>query len=509
MIAKILLASAAVLAAASGAQAEWYKASSKHFVVYADDREDNVRAYTERLERFDKAIRVWHMSSDDIRGPSARVKVYLLEDTAAIQRLAGSSNVAGFYEPRAGESVAFSPRTGSGDLGATAILFHEYTHHWMLSTWTDAALPPWFVEGFAELHATALFRGDQVIFGAVPSYRRYTIGRMNLLPMDRMLRFDLGRLSDAETDALYAHGWALTHYLTFDPDRRKLLAAYVGALNSGKPASPSMLVEGGGNLDLKLNSYVRRPSLPSAAFSFAQLPIGPVEVTRLSAAEAAMMPAIIESQRGVDKKSAPQTAALARKLAAPFANDPIAQNELAEAEYDVCDSDDKGPATCFASAEAAADRALAADPTSIHAMLYKGKAQTAALKRGKVADPARWAAARRWFLAANKLDTEAPQPLIAFYDSFADAGAAPTSNAQAALLYAYALAPYDGALRTRAARVYLGQNKLPEAKIAIAPVAYSVEDGSTKAQKALKAIEAGDAKTAIAELDKKDEPKKE
>lgn len=511
MVRKLLLASAAMLAA-TGAQAEWYKASSKHFVVYADDREENVRAFTARLERFDKAIRVWHMAKEDVRGPSARVTVFLLNDTDAIQRLAGNRNVAGFYEPRAGASVAFSPRTGSGDLSATAILFHEYTHHWMLSTWTDAALPPWFVEGFAELHATALFRGEQVIFGAVPSYRSYTIGRMNLLPMDRMLRFDLGTLSDAETDALYSHGWALTHYLTFDPERRKLLAEYVGALNSGKPVNPSMLVEGGGNLDLKLNSYVRRPSLPSAAFGFDQLPIGPVEVTKLGAAEAAMMPAIIVSERGVDKKSAPQAAALARKLAAPFPNDPVAQNELAEAEYDLCDSDDKGPASCFATAEAAADRALAADPKSIHAMLYKGLAQTAALKRGKVADAARWTAARRWFLSANKVDTEAPQPLIAFYDSFADAGAAPSANAQAALLYAYVLAPYDGALRTRATRVYLAQNKLAEAKIAIAPVAYSVGDGdlgSSKAQKVLKAIEAGDAKAAIAELDTKAEPKTE
>ncbi len=504
MLRKVVLA-AALLAPAT-AHAEWYKASSKHFVVYADDREADVRAFTERLERFDKALRVWHVAKDDVRGPSARVTVFLLNDVAEIERLAGRASVAGFYQARAGASAAFSPRSGSGDLSARAILFHEYTHHWMLTNWTDAALPPWFVEGFAELHATALFRSDSVIFGAVPTYRRYTIGRMNLMPMDRMLKFDLGKLSGEETDALYSHGWALTHYLTFDPERRKLLASYIGDLNSGKPASPAALVAGGGNLDVKLNSYVRRATLPSAAFGYDQLPIGAVDVRKLNAAEAATMPAYILSQRGVSKANAAQATELARKLAAPFPNDPAAQNVLAEAEYDLCATDDALPATCYVRAEAAADRALAADPKSIHALLYKGMAQVAALKRAKVSDAKRWSGARNWFLAANKVDTEAPQPLIAFYDSYAEAGVPATANAQAALLYAYALAPYDGALRIRAGAVYLRQGKVADARIAIAPVAYSVdgESGTSRAQKALKALDAGDTKAALVELDKTD-----
>lgn len=501
MIKRLLLATSALLS--TTAHAEWYKASSNHFVVYADDSQTSIKDFTERLEHFDKALRVWHVTKEDARGPSARVTVFLLNDVGAIERLSGHANVAGFYEPRAGTSVAFSPRTGSGDLSARAILFHEYTHHWMLTNWTDAAMPPWFLEGFAELHATALFRGKSIIFGAVPVYRRYTIGQMNLMPMDRMLKFDLGKLSGEEIDALYSHGWALAHYLTFDPERRKLLANYVGALNAGKAPDPAMLVTDGGNLDLKINSYVRRSSLPSAAFSFDQLPIGAVDVRPLTPAEAAIMPAVILSQRGVSKKNAPQVAALARKLAAPFPSDAAAQNELAEAEYDLCSTDVSLPADCFGQAEAAAERAIAADPKSVHALLYKGMAEAGALKRAKITDPARWAAARKWFLAANKVDTEAPEPLIAFYDSFAEAGAAPTANAQSALLYAYALAPYDSRLRMRATAVYLRQSKLREAKIALGPVAYNVDEGgtATKAQKVMKAIEANDTTSALSELD--------
>lgn len=351
-----------------------------------------------------------------------------------------------------------------------------------------------------------MFRSDGVIFGAVPTYRRYTISRMNLMPMDRMLKFDLGKLSGEEIDALYSHGWALTHYLTFDPERRKLLASYIGDLNSGKPASPAALTAGGGNLDVKLNSYVRRATLPSAAFGYDQLPVGKVDVRKLTPAEAATMPAYILSQRGVSKANAAEATELARKLAAPFPNDPAAQNVLAEAEYDLCSTDDALPTTCYVRAEAAADRALAADPKSIHALLYKGMAQVAALKRAKVTDAKRWTAARGWFLGANKIDTEAPQPLIAFYDSYAAAGVPATNNAQAALLYAYALAPYDSALRMRAGAVYLRQGKTADARIAIIPVAYSVdgESGASRAQKALKALDAGDKKAALAQLEQDD-----
>jgi hypothetical protein len=135
---------------------------------------------------------------------------------------------------------------------------------------------------------------------------------MNLMPMDRMLKFDLGKLAGGETDALYSHGWALTHYLTFDPERRKLLASYIGDLNSGKPASPAALTAGGGNLDVKLNSYVRRATPPSAAFGYDQLPVGKVDVRKLTLAEAATMPAYILSQRGVSKANAAEATELAR-----------------------------------------------------------------------------------------------------------------------------------------------------------------------------------------------------
>jgi hypothetical protein len=506
MIRKLLLSASALAAMLPGvASAAWYQASSKHFVVYANDDPDKVKAYTAKLERFDKAIRVWHVAPEEKRGPASRVTIFVMDDVNAIQKLSGSSTVAGFYISRASGSVAFMPRSGgSGDLTAQAILFHEYTHHWMLTTWADAAFPYWFTEGFAEMHATAsVLPNGTVIFGANPLYRRWTIGRENLMPAPDLLRVrPSDSLSDGSRDAVYSRGWLLVHYLTFDLSRRKQMSDYIGAINSGKPINEAARIFGNPDtLDQKMNVWVKQPKYPSAQFTAAELPIGDISLRPLSAGEAAAMPAMIVSKRGVSDKSAVQVATLARRLAAPYPNDAGAQNELAEAEFDLASSTPAGADALagFARAEAAADRAIAADPRSIHALLYKGMAMEQIAAGNAVTDPAKWQAIRKWFLAANKIDTEDPEPLVQYFDSFAAAKQKPGVNAQNALIYAYALAPYDGGLRIKAGTVFLEQGKAKEARIALAPVAYNFEMGGFTGglQKVLDLIDAGDTAGAL------------
>ncbi|MEI9927144.1 MAG: hypothetical protein WDN44_04760 [Sphingomonas sp.] len=488
------------------ARADWQEASSKHFVVYSNDTPEHVRAFTTRLERFDKAIRVFHLAPEDNRGPSARVTVFVVGDVGEIEKLSGINGIAGFYEPRASGSVAFTPRrSGAGadyGLNSQAILFHEYTHHWMLTNWSDAAFPPWFVEGFAELHATAAMRNDgSVVFGAVPLYRAYTVDNTSLLPAEVLVRPNPGHLDPMQRDALYSRGWLLTNYLMFDPARRAQLAAYISAINGGKSAKEAAALLGStAGLDGRLNAYGTRKQWPLVVIPADKLPIGDVAVRPLSPGEAAIMPARIASAAGVDKARAARVVALARTLAAPYPHDAAVQNELAEAEYD---------AENYAASEAAADRAIAADPKSVHALVYKGMAEAAAAKKDKVTDPARWQAIRHWFLAANKVDTESPEPLIEFYDSFAAAGQTPSKNAEIGLLYAYALAPYDGDLRMRAGRVYLQQGKIPQARIAIGPVAYNLDEAGKAevAQKVLAALDSDGAAAALKVLDDAAKPK--
>lgn len=463
------------------ASAEWYEGSSRHFVVYSNDSAEHVKAFTTRLETFDKAMKVFRGVADDKRGPASRVTVYIVDDVAEVQRLmtGGSRNVAGFYQSRSSGSVAFVPRraggNGSDDLDATRVLLHEYGHHFMYADWPSAAFPMWFSEGFAEFHSTAQFRSDgSVMFGAPPLDRGRGVTMMNQMPLERMLKPNPGKLSDLDTFALYSRGWLLTHYLTFDPVRRTQLADYVVALNAGKPADEAAKVFGNLNmLDIKLSSYARRPSFTTFTIAPSELKIGEVKVRQLGAGEAATMPARIRSNAGVSSSSAPRVADLAGRLAAPFPLDAAAQNELAEAKFDAKD---------YVQAEAAADRALAADPKSVHAALYKGMTLQALATAAGTADAARWQAVRRWYIAANKLDVEDPQPLILYYRSFKAAKQIPTKSADTGLLYAYALAPYDEELRLEAARIYLQQGNADAARDAMQPVAYSPHAGAAATQ---------------------------
>jgi tetratricopeptide (TPR) repeat protein len=476
MFRKVLLLCAFL--APSAATAEWQVGTSRHFVLYSNDTPAHVEAFTSKLERFDKAMRVMRGLPDLPISPSSRVTVYVVDRVSDVQRLAGKHqrNVAGFYEART-QPAAFVPRSSSGggqyDLSAMEILLHEYTHHFMFSNWSEAAFPMWLSEGFAEFNATVKFGDDgSLSFGAPPMYRVYGIINGSAMPVNRLLDPQLGKLDDDQEQALYGRGWLLTHYLTFEPTRQGELSAYIAAINAGKPVQEAMqALHDVKHLDSALDAYVRRPTLSGRTLKGDGLKIDPVTVRALSPAEAAMMPALIRSKNGVDTTTAPPVADLARKLAAPYPNDPAAQNVLTEAEHDAGNYD---------AALAAADRALVADPTSIHALLYKGMTLAEMAHKAGKTDQATWGPIRGWYLAANKLDYENPMPLILFYGSFGQAKQQPTKNAEAALLYAYALAPYDESLRVEACYVYLRQGNADGARKALTPVAYSPHAGAAR-----------------------------
>lgn len=495
-------------AAATSARAEWVEASSKHFIVYSDDSPDKVKAYATKLEKFDAAMRKLRVVPETTRGPASRVTVFVLDGLEDIQKLygKGGQNVGGFYEARASGSVAFVPRRANGE-SAEQIFLHEYGHHFMYTDWPTAIFPKWFSEGFAEFHATAIFGEDgSVIFGAVPTSRRYGVLEGNMLPVSKMLQPDPGRLDDMATYVLYSRGWLLTHYLTFDPERRARLARYIAAINEGKSSKEAiaMLTQGSGDLDLKLDSYVRRPKLPSIRFAASELPIREIVVRTLGPGEAATMPARLRSQRGVDAASAPKVAAVTRQMAAPYPNDAAAQNVLAEAEFDVASIGPENVADAgYARALAAADRALAADPRSSHALLYKGMALQAMAEKAGATDVRKWQEIRRLYIAANKLDPENPQPLILYHASFGAAKARAPVSAENGLLYAYALAPYDLGLRVEAARVYLKQGKAAEGRAAFLPVAYNPHaDAPERLRSIIKTLDTAGPAAALAEFEK-------
>ena len=500
---------AALAAALPGvAGAAWQQASSRHFIVYADDTPDRIKHFTERLEKYDAAMRELRGIPQQPVPDADRVRVYMVGNIAAIRELYSKNRtaVAGFYESRVGGPVAFVPRDAPAgtpfDLDAQSILFHEYAHHFMFMAYPNTIFPAWLVEGFAEFHATAIFEKDgSVVFGQVPGYRYATMGESTFLPAQQLVQMTPGKLNALQLDALYGRGWLLTHYLTFEPTRRGQLNQYIAAINAGKNVDEAAKVFGDlRKLDGDMTSYLKRSRIVAARVPASLLATGPIAITPLTPGEAAVMPALLRSTRGVDLATAQVVVKLARTLAAPYPNDAGAQNELAEAEFD---------AHNYEAARAAADRAIAADPKSIHALIYRGRAESAMLRTAGDKDPAHWRAARRWFVAANKVDPDNPEPLMLFYYSFADAGLAPTANAEDGLLRAYSGAPFAFDLRMNAATIYLTRKNSAQARAALLPVAYGAHGSSMSkaASAALDAIDGGDMDKAIAALKSAADPK--
>jgi tetratricopeptide (TPR) repeat protein len=227
------------------------------------------------------------------------------------------------------------------------------------------------------------------------------------------------------------------------------------------------------------------------SLSGARFQAGNIDVKPLSEGGAKVILLRIQSKRGVDSKTAEPLAVQVRAVEARYPGDELVEITLAEAEIDAGHLD---------AAEAAADRALKANPRNTKALIFKGRA--IAERSEKLDGPARQAGfskARGLFIAANKIDTEDPEALYLFYKSYAMEGVRPTPNALAALHYASDIAPQDEGLRMTSAAAYLNEGKLPEAKHALTPVAYDPHGGELAkvARAMIDKIDKGDARAAL------------
>lgn len=503
-----LLFLAASFLAATPAQAVWREARSAHFIIYSEDKPEALRDFATDLERYDAAMRVLRGLPNGTDSPNNRLTVYQVTNIAAVQKLYGGKpgTLAGFYNGRAGGSVAFVPRkTGASsraDLSSETVLLHEYAHHFMFRNY-PSAFPVWFSEGYAEFNSTARFDADGSVDLGMPAQHR-AMGLIYLapLPIEKLLDSNLDRLSAEGIESLYGRGWLLTHYLHFNQARHDQLGSYLAAINKGK-TSLDAAREAFGDLD-KLNreldrylqgrmQYLRVPAT--------KISIGPIEVRDLSPGANAIMPIHMRSRRGVTDEQAKEVVKQARELAAPYPEDPFVQLALAEAEID---------AGNLAECDQAADRVLAADPKSVRAMIFKGRVAMLRLADAKDAKDEDWKVGRRWFARANHADPDAPEPLIFFYRSFLDEGVAPTPNAVAGLQTASALAPEDEGVRLTLAHQYLIDKKLPEARAALATAAFDPHGGpiADAAGRVIAALDKNGPEAALKAWDEKPEETK-
>ena len=225
----------------------------------------------------------------------------------------------------------------------------------------------------------------------------------------------------------YVQGWALTHFFTFDKTRAQEFRAYLRALNSGESLADAAKVFGDLNqLDREARAYVT-----SGSFEYRPVKVEIAEpviekVRTLSPGEAALIPEAIAYDdtdlNQIDKKAVrdheqarrERNLERTRQVAQQYPTDPFALYFLAEAEYSSGN---------YAQAQAAADRLLAIDPNNVHALARKAMTMAVqarslpAAQKSAILEKARAMAAN-----ANHLDTQDPLPLLAYYETFHEAG---------------------------------------------------------------------------------------
>src|SRR6059036_173827 len=153
----------ATVVAATGTQANatWYQASSKHFVIYSDNNPRQLQSFASTLERFDQAVRAVMHYDDPPVGDGNRLTVFVLPTVGAVQKLAGKQ---------------------TGDIDTSTVFFHEYTHHLQFEN-LDRPYPVWLVEGFATFMQTAKVQKDgSVLLGAAPEERAWGLLGTDSIP---------------------------------------------------------------------------------------------------------------------------------------------------------------------------------------------------------------------------------------------------------------------------------------------------------------------------------------
>jgi hypothetical protein len=446
------------------AHAAWLQAKSKHFIIYSEGSEGKLRDFAQKLEKFDFLLR--HIARIDDTVAGSPVRVYLLNSDLQIMQLARNRNVRGFYNTSDRFAYAVLPRDGKADefdLGAQEILFHEYSHHFMLHHF-PAAYPAWYIEGFAEFFSAIKFPKDGAIeFGNIPMYRAPGLVYASPYPLKLLLARTTGKLGAMEGDRYYGTAWLLTHYFQYRPDRRAEISRYLMDIAKGVPDMKldSYFAGGIDGLEKDLRAYMRKP-LAASRLAPQSRTIAEITISPVDPAQGALIDDELRLMRKAKPEELTDILSSVRQTAAKYPGSAYALAVLAEAEAAAEQKD---------AALADADRAIAIDPALSRA--YSTRARlllNTANESGKGED---WGAARTAIVKANRADTEDPVPLHLYYRYNVLKGGPVPEVAIDGLYKAFQLLPQHDDYRVALSHALAGQGKYAAASRLLNPLAYS------------------------------------
>ena len=424
-------------------QAKWLRGETANFVIFSSGDTKQLRDYGATLERFNALISA-NLGITTTPSPN-KLAIYFLQDSNDVDRLLTGRQgiVAGFYSTDNEGSYAVANRhqaESEFDLSGMIVLLHEYTHHFMFRNFTYA-YPAWYVEGFAEYFSTTEFKPDgRWALGKVAQHRAYGLLGDTRLTMQRILTGDTSKLNDDELDLFYGRSWLLVHMLNSKLEYKGKVAAYFTAVRGGKTdLEAAHEVFGDLNmLDRALNKY--RDGKLSYRVSAEPMPANTaMSVTELDPVSGQMV--MLHLQR-INSRNTEKTRKELRALAIAQPQRADIWYELALSERDLSKDAPKAELDLATNrSEAAIDKTLVADPHHPRANMLKAYFLMNRLEAAGTTTAALWVKARSYLVTANSSAVDDPLVLVAWYDSYALQGRAPTKIAHEALARAFELEP--------------------------------------------------------------------
>lgn len=478
---------------------DWYEAETDHFVIVSSGSERDLRKFATRLESF-------HWLLDQVTGledtapSSMKVRVILTDGLDGVRRLAGESSlssVAGFYLTGERGSIAVAPEnTRDGRFTNQLVLFHEYAHHHMLQ-YMPAAYPSWYVEGYAEVAATASFENEgEITFGKAAQHRTYELGA-NLYNSVADL-IDGSYLDDPKTRFRWTYGdaWLIAHYLTFSEDRRGQLRDYLEAINRGnslKEASSAFgdLIE----LQREIIIYGRSRGVPYRSVPLPQNERPSVSIRRIDEVDTELLRHELNFSRlsrlpqidDLDDTGEPdkQQEEFEKRLADAIEERDAWLTELAAfashhprhaGAWELLAAS-RCAAELFRECRDAATQSLASDASNPRSTAHKAMADLHLI--GEV-EPARRedvaVGAINSLVAAFENAPQDPAVLLSYYRSFGLVGLEPPESAISALVTALYLLPQEPVVRLSLAQEFLRLERYRDARTILSPLTQSLHE---------------------------------
>jgi Flp pilus assembly protein TadD len=456
---------AAFSLAPAPAQAGWIKAESDRFIVYGEGGEAKVRGYLMKLATFDATLRRLNQSTQGVT-PATKLQVVLV--SSDLRRIAPntSSGLAGFYTAREDGVFAFVETDAAG---GDAVLFHEYTHHFMLENF-PVAYPSWFVEGVAEYYMTAEITPKGVKIGGLNEGRAHQLLTQSWMSWDELLSKTTAETRGDKIQAFYAQSWLLLHFMRSTLERAQKLDAVINAINAGEaPASAFWKCTGwdARQLTKELKAYrrldryiVNNPLKSPPAITVTRLPQSADDL-------------FLDRMR-LYLRSRPDPAFLeqVRKRAGRHPGDALAELTLARAEFAMGD---------VGAGEAILRRRLAADPNDYETLIEAGADKLIAGQRDQAKRAEYFKASRAFFgkaYAQNKSDYRA---LYGYARGRWLEPSFPNDNDLNALMAARALAPSVTEISMTTGFALFARGRRDEAVKVLAPVANNPHGGGMAA----------------------------